>query len=944
MSNQKFLEKTADYLLKKVGHQAGDTLVVFPNKRPLLFLKNYLMEQTESNLWLPEMMSIDDFITSASGLQQEDTVAIYFKLYQLHKTIAGSNARSLDDFLNWAPVILHDFEDTDYALADARTLFSFLTDVRVLEQWNPNGQPLTAMQKAYLDFYRAQIDYYEQLRAGLLENKMGYRAQIYRYLAENIATLSEAFPWKHLFFIGFNALTPAEKTILNYLRNHFDFEFLVDGDAYYLDTPKQQQKEAGRFLNNLFAEWHMENPKWVANNLLSQSKHFEVAAVPLSVGQTRYAGQLVNTLLQEGNNPLEIAIVLGDENLLIPLLSSLPERNPATGHKIPYNVTLGYPLSQSPYQYLVEKWIEILLQRERDPEQKIFVPLVLELIHSSIMQFLSGNKGRYLEKKLIQSNQVMISKQALSSLISNSGLEFLEMMLLAEFQHFNQVLTALFKLLTAIAEKSNEEENPTNLLWKYQTDLLWQQLKYLEHVVSPNREEITLKTCQILFHEIFKTTKVNLRGEPLSGIQIMGLLETRSLDFKNLIVLGANEGIVPRNTFQDTLIPMDIRKRFGLTLPQDASAVYAHHFFRLLQRAEKAVFLFNSQQGDMGGGEKSRFLLQIKDELLPLNPAIHYTETFINSPLKKEVASETISIEKNEDVLLQLEKLAHAGISPSAFNTFITCPIKFYFRYLLKLQEEEALEPSVEANTFGSVVHGVLEDMLTPFLGKTVNVKEIEKSLQSVDTLLKKHFLIEYKIADLKYGRNLLIYNVAKEYVLRFVNNDIRALTKEARKILALEKKFESSFQTGEIKIKIKGVFDRIDALPDGADIRIIDYKTGKVEPKDLSFSSWEKLLESEKYSKAFQVLLYAWLYKKNVPQTTGIRPGIISMRNRSFGFMEVKLPDKETDILSVLPEFENILGNLVQLLFDVSTPFVQRKEDRVCGFCEFKRICNRTG
>ncbi len=942
MTAQKFLEKTAEYILEKLHADLLNTIVVFPNKRPIVFLKKYLKQQMKTTMWLPEMMSIDDFVSTVSGLEYEDPLRIYFLLYNLHKSIAGNHARPLDDFLNWAPVILHDFEDADFALADTSELFSYLTDARALEQWNPDGTPLTEMQQTYVNFYRSQADYYNKLKHKLLKQKCGYRALVYRYLYENITTIASKFTWTKFVFVGFNALTTVEQGILKYLKDNFYFEYIIDGDSFYLNTYVQQQKEAGRFLNGILDKWNLKNPKWVGNLLTTDKKYFETVAVPLSIGQVRYAGQIVDLWLNNGIKPLDMAIVLGNENLLVPLLNSLPTINKNTGDKIPYNVTLGYPLSQSPYRFFIETWLELLRLKNEESAGKIFVPVFINLLHSVLFRFLLGDISVLFEKQFAQQNRVMIDEEELKEMFLENSIEKLWHILFSNLGKPYNYLSSLFNLLETVSDKISSGIENGNILWEYQTELLKQQLSFIDSVIKDDLEEITWKTMQKLFLGIFNRNSINLRGEPLTGIQIMGVLETRSLDFDNIILLDVNEGILPKSNFKDTLIPMDIRRKFGLALPQDTSAVYAYHFFRMLHYTKRAVFTYNSQAGELSGGEKSRFLLQIQDELLPENPNINYQETFLESKIEDVNNDISIVVDKDEAIITKLNALAEYGFSPSALNSYINCSLQFYFRYILNLKEEETIETSVEANTFGSVVHGALFDLYSSFIGKKIDVALLNNKLHDIDTVLKMNFKKQYKTSDLSYGRNLLIFNVAKEYITRFVKYDVSQLKLQSKVIVSLEKKFESHIPVDKRKIKIKGFFDRIDTDIKENDIRIIDYKTGAVSQNELSPKVWETIIESDKYAKAFQVLLYAWMYKKEHPEILNIHPGIISLRSLSKGFMEVKLPDRGSDIVTAINTFESILSDLLHNIFDISVPFVQRNDSKLCEYCAYNAICNR--
>lgn len=943
MENDKFLKRTADYLLETEGYDMKDVLVVFPNKRPLLFLKKYLLTGAQNVLWLPQMMSIDDFVQQVTGLTFEDPLRIYFYLYSIHKTMASGENNNPDEFFNWAPVLLHDFNDLDNALADPADLYSFLTDAKALDLWNPDGSQLTEIQNNYLNFFRQQKDYYVALRKILFQKKAGYQGMIYRYLAEHFDELLEKIPWRKFCFAGFNALTAAEQRILDNIKYNKEFEFITDADEFYMTPQQGKLPEAGIFLNTLFKKWNINDIKWKGNRLINGLKKIDTVSVSLSVGQAGYAGQIINDWLKKGVIPMEIAVVPADESLLMPLLNAIPVSHPVTGERIKYNVTLGYVLSQSPLFFFSERWLELLKLRNEDKSSRFFVPLLLQLLNSAFGTMISGDDFHKFEKMLTEGNQVMIPLDTLRQYATGAGLDerltnlLFDHCMPAEFAgRFLNVFALAGKIL---AEK--EDENPVDTLWKHQLYLVAEQMKYLEELVFPLKDEITWKTLQKLFPVLFNRSKISLRGEPLEGVQIMGLLETRSLDFSHLIILGMNEGILPAESFQDTLISMDIRRKYGLALPQQSIAVYAYHFFRLLQRVEEGVFLYNGEAGDLGGGEKSRFLLQIKDELVPANKNIEYRELTLESRVEDMNDGSNIVIEKDETVLQKLTDIAEYGLSPSAINSYVLCPLQFYFGKIAGISEEESLETVVQANTFGSVVHYVLNELYAPFKGKVIDTEQLKASLKEIDELLKKAFLKEYNTTDITGGQNHLIYQVAKVYVERFVKKDVAELNEQPRKIIALEEKFESTFVHNNRPVKIKGFIDRIDALPGESEVRIIDYKTGMVKPNDLKLKNVEQLYTDSNRSKALQVMIYTWLYQKRFPGNANLRPGIISLRSISHGFMEVFCPETESTVAKVKAA-EEALNRILDDLFDTDLPFRQQPDEKKCEYCDFKGICNR--
>ena len=453
--------------------------------------------------------------------------------------------------------------------------------------------------------------------------------------------------------------------------------------------------------------------------------------------------------------------------------------------------------------------------------------------------------------------------------------------------------------------------------------------------MKDNKEDLDFKTFSILFFQLLSSYETSLKGEPLSGVQIMGMLETRALDFKNLIVLSANEGILPKPGIPDSFIPFDIRSAFGLPLPRDKNTVLAYHFFRLLQFAENVDIIYDSSNSGMGVGEPSRFLKQIELELCGLNKNITLKKTSLTFGSSNNV--KPIVIEKDEEILKVITQKAKSGFSPSALNTYISCKLKFYFQYVLKISKEKEIEASVESNTFGSIVHDTLEEIYSPFQGSFIDTKALNKGLKNLDSLLSKYFLKHYKTKNVKHGKNLLIWEVSKKYVQNFVYAEIDELRDKKRKIISLEQKISLEINTGANQVLLKGIIDRIDSDAYDKCIRIIDYKTGKVEAKDLKPKKPDLLVTETKYSKAFQVLFYKYLYLNSLKAGDEMETGIISLRNLSAGFLGLQL---ETD--NLMEEFEGLLFSLIDEIFDTQCGFEQTDDADACSYCDYKNICNR--
>ncbi len=933
-----FLDKIADFLIRSGSGDNLHTLVVLPNRRSQVFLKQALAKKTGKDFWLPDMLTIDELMTHLSGLTVIDPLVAYFELFRIHRDIEKEKARSLDDFLSWAPLMLNDFSDIDYYLADAHSLFNELSEVKALEQWNLGERPLTEMQTAYLTFFHSLFGYYEQLQVRLHAKKTAYKAMAYRIAAEKMRDGDfETVRWSNFVFVGFNALTEAEQQVVAALKEHFLLHYFIDTDRYYFDPKQKGSHEAGTFLYAVIRSLKLDAPQWVGNDLLSGKKEIEITAVPRQTGQVKYAGQLLyKWLVEEKADAKSIAVVLADERLLIPLLGAVPSGSNGSG-MFHYNVTMGYPLMQSPFYDLIYRWIQLLILRKEDASSRISLPALDGLMQNPLLEMLTSHRL----SDLFSLNRFYMAVDEIMDAVTDESLKLLFGLLFFGWEtpvHFMDKLKSLlaqFRELPAISEKKNR-------LLQFQLSLMMQVVKLAEGIFYEQKEYLGFQSIRKILLQLMGRKEVSLKGEPLTGIQVMGMLETRNLDFERVIILGANEGILPKTGFQESFIPYDLRNAYSLPLQNSKTAVASYHFFRLLQRTRHAVLIYNSEPDVMGGGEVSRFVLQIENELAKRNPNIRLSRKIVNVPLNETGHVQDITIQKDKPVMQQMRKLAEKGISPTALNTYVRCPLQFYYSYVAKIDVPVQPEVSVQSSTFGRVVHGVLEQLYKPFVGKTIDAGKLKRGLhENLESFLLQEFQKSYGRSDLKFGRDLLIYEVAREYVERFVTNEISRLTKESCELMDTEKKIESMLDVNGFRVTLRGAIDRIDKNPGNGKIRIIDYKTGSVETKDLKLKTWDVLIEDAGFSKALQVLAYAWLYSKENKAMQNVVPGLISLKTVHSRFMPVLFPEN-TSFEDVLSAVESQLKKLIAHIFDEKNPFSQTADDKTCAYCDFKDLCNR--
>ena len=934
-----FLKKAADYIQKNYSENFSETVIIFPNHRSIVFFKKYLINTFLSNSWLPQMITIDDFMVNLSGLEIMSPLLIELELYNIHLKLEKEHARSIDEFLGWASIMLNDFNDIDYNLIDESSLFNELSDIKAIEKWNPDGAPLTSLQQKYLSFFKSLKVYYNNLKRVLLEKGFAYKAMAYRYAAENLNTL-DALPWNQFISIGFNALTPSELKIFEFLNENTSFEYLIDGDNYFYENKHSfPGRETGRFLRKAVDSLNINRPKWIESNLLKSKKEIEIVAIPGNIGQVQYASfKLFEWVNVSGINYGDICVVLADEGLLIPLLDNVPVEN-ASGQKIQYNVTLGYPLSEGVFYDLIQQWFLFLDKKLLNKNKQNDIYDVIPLLKNPLLKSLHGVDIERIYDILDKN----INKPESKTYIKDSELSNLKW-LISLFQssilNINDFFSVLKKLFLKIGQTPEIKENKNSLIAQ-QWYLLFSTINRIKQILIPFNTYLSIKVVQKIIISELKRQKINLKGEPVKGIQIMGLLETRNLDFEKVIIIGANEGIIPQKQYKESFIPFDLKKTYNIPLPQTSQIIYSYHFYRLLQRSNEINISYNSEPGILGGGEPSRFILQVKNELSKINSNIKVKDKLLFPSLNKNNINTYFKIYRNNETEKKLKSYSKSGISPSAINDFIKCPLKFYLQHVMRISPPDEIKTDIESNIFGKVVHGVLEAVYKPMVGGPIDIKIITEKKKVLQKLINIEFEKYYQSINADHGRNFLILNVITEYLTRFLDNEIRNHKNQIVKGVEIPLKYPIVVNKQEIYLK--GFIDRVDEVNNGKDkvLQIIDYKTGNVDERYLKIIDWDKVNSNTNYDKAVQILIYAWLYYNYNKQDCNITAGLISLRTKNSRISNVTI-NKEMYINKNWEEFETFLKPILKDIFFGDKPFDQTNDTNHCKYCDFKNLCDR--
>jgi len=975
-----FLKQVAQHLIKEYKDNLFDLCIVLPNRRGGLFLRKYLAEEIGKVTWAPTIFSIEDFITEIGGLQEVETLHLLFELFEIHREIEQKNAQSFEEFLRWAPQLLSDFNEIDRYMADARELFTSLTEARAISLWNLDNQPLTEFETKYLHFYQSLYLYYDQLTRRLLAKNQSYQGLSFRHAATIIEEVKDKLPWRHIVFAGFNALTRAEEHIIGTLHKHGLATLLWDSDHYYLDN---RQQEAGDFLRDWLRKWPVRDSEWISDDFATSEKSIDIIGSPDPLGQVKYCGNLLREIAMKGLANERTAVVLLDEGLLIPLLNSIP------GEVDALNITAGLPLKQTPLAGLFETVFHLHLNTARftylasKGKGKYYYKDVLKLlqhpyIHMMAAGLMEGNLFAFDETidKIRLGNKIFLGLNDLAP--ERSGLfggliNFLDS-ILAPWNGPADALACFKAMIGNLRESviklaagdSAAKPDTTDLRIGHEpgfTSLGRMDMEYLfaftkiiyqlNNLLTEFSSEIKIPAFYQLYEQVIAATSLPFYGEPLKGVQLMGMLETRTLDFENLIILSCNEDLLPKGKINTSFIPFDIKRSFELPTYRHKDSVYAYHFYRLIQRSKHIHILYSTEPDQLGGGDRSRFLRQIAQELPLYNPRISIRELILNSPPAKGAAPPVMEIQKTEEVMAMLAAKAVKGFSATSLNAYRNCPLKFYLSEIAGIREPEDVDDTIDPAVLGSAVHEALCSLYKPFIDQPMTKAALTGMKELSDTAVDKAFGKKFKGSDIAYGKNLLLVNVAKLMVKRFLQFEITSIGKGNQagtgfSVAFLEQYIETqvsfSYGTGDLTIKLKGLIDRVDKV-DGC-WKIIDYKTGITQPKQVKVKEWDDLMNNPDLNIGFQLLFYGLLLSLRFRGQVSSTAGIISLKTINSGFTPVSVPSEEPGKTSAVLDkpaiihFEEVVLHILQDIYDVSKPFVQTRDIKICERCPYINLC----
>ena len=854
-----------------------DVIFVLPSKRAGTFLRNTIAKTAEKTAFAPEIYSIESFVEKIAGLTYASHTQ---QLFELYETYLKGNTQEQDSFFTfskWGQTLLQDFNEIDRYLIDAKQLFSNLSAIQEINHWSVQKEK-TPMMQSYLKFWNNLDQLYFNFNAALLAKGLGHQGLVYRQACESLADYIHTTRHQKHIFIGFNALNTAETQLIQTLLNEADASIYWDTDTYFLDDPIH---DAGFFIRK-----HRKNWPYFKNRQLqgigsnySLPKNIQITGVPKNVTQAKYVGKLLKDL--KTTQPQSIkntAVVLGDETLLNPVLNAVPKEIEAV------NITMGYALNKTPLASLFSQFIALYIKR--DKRGWFYQNMLSFLAHPYLKVLLkSDTDAAYtdLTQAIKQNNWTHITLDKINNTAGKHPM--LPLIFFEEQPTPKQLVERCLQLILNLKTVFQNTSDALALEYLYRFNTLFNQVLEL---VQKHGFINDLKSMQSLYNELLSSETVDFQGDPLDGLQIMGMLESRNLDFETVIITSVNEGILPSGKSNNSFIPFDLKTALGLPTYKEKDAVYTYHFYRLLQRAKNIHIIYNTEPDVLEGREKSRLISQL---LTDVNKADEITAKVI-APATDPPVRLPETIAKDAHLMGLIQQHALKGFSPSSLSNYIRNPIDFYKQHLLGINDLLEVEETVAANTFGTIIHDTLEGLYTPFVGNYLTEAALTTAKNNIKPLVQSHFQKSYRDGDITQGKNLIAFNVAVRYIENFIALEIQEVKKHQIKILGLEENLNVNLNISTLKfpIVLKGKLDRIDEK-DGT-IRIIDYKTGKVASKHVEIVDWNEITAEYEYSKAFQLLCYALMYAdKNSFET--LESGIISFKNLRSNLLKFATKDK---------------------------------------------------
>lgn len=928
-----FIDYISDYLISNYSNCMQDVCVVVPNLRSKIHLNNSIINKIGKSSIMPQILSSVEFITElVSVIKPISIIDNTTLLLHFFDVFSKNNTDSdFDNFISWASTALKDFNELDMYMADIESTFTYISEEKAIDLWSPEKKDLTDIERNYIHFFRSLHKYHDQLRQSLLDNNIAYSGLAYRYAAENIKVIVESINWDKVVFAGFNALSKSEIEIMDCLYENDKADMLWDADKYYVENDIQ---EAGYFLRHNFRRW---TKTVTVFDEMSKKKEINIISSPGNIQQAMIAGSILR------DNKLDkdkTALVLADENLLLYTLNCVPDEYNDV------NITMDAPVNANSitdlYLSAINLHAKAGVKDGIEYDQKDLKDVVNNQVFRSLVKKMELNVNDY---DALSGTYKIHADDLIEKCASNDLLNHL-------FMSWDNSTAQCLSFLYELSDKLRDVYNDSSYVIEY--EIVESISKVLDNIKDRLCAFDYLKKFDIfakLSSDFFRELSVSFYGETMKGLQIQGILETRLLDYENIIMMSVNDDNIPKSEKFSSFLTYTSHRWCKLPTVYEKNAIYAYHFYRLLQRAKKIFLIYDSSSSDIGAREPSRYIKQIISEMsryssdISINNVIFGDKTICGNKSKIEVIKDDFVVKLIDDFFND------NNLSPSALNNYLICPLKFFYSSILHISDN-TLDNTIDSKMLGTITHGALQDLYEPYKERLLDdyFDVIETKIE--DTI--ENLLIKKQI-DYKRGKNLLLHEIIMKYVCNQIKNDRE---KKKLTILETEKKYSIAVDVtlkdrSDKSVKLKGIIDRIEDV--GGEVRIMDYKTGSVDEFQLimpdDYTEWNMKPTQNSYPKIVQLLFYAMLFLRTRGNVySSVKSGLYAIRYSDNNLFEKMLVDgsKEDKDAAKITEkdvdafIENIIKPAVRDIYDTDKPFTQCEDDTACKYCLFANKCFR--
>ncbi len=983
-----FLKEVSKELLRRFGNDMSNVTVVFPGKRARLFMNQYLAEFSDSPVWAPQYKTIDELYAELSPYRKADTIATICELHRIYASIVP-DAEPLDEFYGWGEIILSDFDDIDKHMAPADKIFhnvhdlqSISTDFLTEEQEealrnffkNFSKEGNTIIKERFLRLWDIMPDLYAQLKQSLMEQGQLYSGALYREVTERIKADEEIDTNDNIFvFVGFNILDDCEEALFRYYHNRRRALFFWDYDKMYTSD---QQWEAGHFINqsrqlfpNALPEEHFDN--------LRHLKDITFVATSTDNAQCRYIPDWLNSTSNNDSKKSgsgrrkenETAIVLADEHMLGGVLHSIPQKENITTSDeqkkdtyIPdtINVTMGFPLAETPVYSFINVLMSMFIDGY-DKASKTYRYTFMERVRRHPFY-------NYIKEKVELTAKEPTCEGILADLI--------------------QILDTVSLHYASKQKPDIYDQLYTEALFQSHLTLCkFQQMMATQENLPVGMLDINPSTLRRLLKQVFTSTSIPFHGEPAIGLQIMGLLETRNIDFKNLLMLSVGEGILPKKNDDNSLIPYALRESFGLTTIRHKISVFAYYFYRLISHAEHVTLVYNENSSGATSNEMSRFMRQLMAETdLP----IKHIKLMPSNQKTDEMESNCVA--KTDEIIKNLRERfinnPDHKLSPTAINTYLSCKLQFYYKYVANISTKTDIEDGITAALFGTIFHDAANlfymHLIQQYGTNVINADMLGQRLQDkqlkIDPFIDASLIINYfkpieddkqkeeemtrlsklKVEDLRHyvasfykkeknkslltGINHIIHKVLLQYLYQLIQYD------RIHAPFTLEAMEEDAFFTLRLnddeEVYTGGRIDRLERNSDGV-MTVVDYKTGG---KPDIMKDIDAIFEHASKNAGYYLQTFIYALAVQSTHNEAVQPTLFYINkvgkpdqyDRTLQMGTASNNTTVKDIATYREEFVSKLRESVESIFAKDTPFEQTNNANACKYCPYKQLCGK--